>query len=61
MILLVDSECPDQMAQKGQVDLCFHCSHMHKDMFLHGLAQIWIRSIISIKYNEVLKTLKWKF
>ena len=39
MILLADSEGPDQTAD-AQVDLGLHCPHKPKDMFSHRVVHI---------------------
>ena len=40
MILLADSEGPDQTVD-AQASLGLHCLHMLEDMFSHGTAQLF--------------------
>ena len=40
MILLVDSEGPDQTARHMQADLGLCCLHMPEDLFAHGVTHI---------------------
>ena len=40
MIVLAESEGPDQTAQNAQAELGLRCLHMTKDTFSHGAAHI---------------------
>ena len=48
MILLADSEGPDQTCADAQADLGLRCPHMPEDTVSHGVAQM------KATYNEIL-------
>ena len=48
MILLMDSEGPDQTAQMVQSDLGLHCPHLPKDRFRHCMARMDLLTFITL-------------
>ena len=57
MILLSDSECPDQSAQKRRLIEGLHCPHMPEDSFSHGASHISPGNLFSSQFVSSGSTL----
>ena len=54
MILLANSECPDQTARNAQADLGRRCPHTPEDKFSHDAVHIRIYFTISLLWHKTL-------